>query len=212
MIKSNIVTGSDFNGVPLLPYEGPNAGYYSKILNIVKDRMVDSFNNSSQVLVVRMVLRLPHEAQAYDNECIQYFIEEYRRVLGSKLIHYVWAREQNSSHNPHWHLILYFNGNRMRYFGSMHQVNRIWGIALGYSCQYFHSSNGLIHICGAGINGIQIPRGILAHRNNYTLINEILKLCSYICKVNSKGNAPKNVNEYGSSQLSISASNIGSVS
>lgn len=201
MIKSPTVTGSEFNGYPLLPYDGPNAGYYSGILKIIQDRMEDALARTSQVLVVRLVLKLPVVVSGTDNSCFQYFIEEYRRAVGSKLIHYVWVREQHGSHNPHWHLLLYYDANEMRYLKDISQLNRFWQRALEKYYDFYGNVCGLIHMCDAGINGIQMNHGVVVHRDNQAMISEILKLCSYFCKKNSKGNAPKNVREYGCSQL-----------
>ena len=202
MIKSPVVNGSEFNGVPLLPYDGPNSGYYAKILNIVKERLDDSFGRTSKVLIVRMVFKLPSTiGDCSDNDCFQYFIEEYRRAIGAKLLHYVWVREQNTSESPHWHVICYYDGNRMRYFNNMYQVDSIWAKAIDQVYQMPYVTHGFIHMCGAGINGINMNHGILVHRNNHAVIDETLKLCSYICKINTKGSAPKHVNEYGCSQI-----------
>ena len=201
MIKSPIVTGSEFNGYPLLPYEGPNAGYYSGILKIIQDRMEDALARTSQVLIVRLVVKLPSVIQGSDNSCFQYFIEEYRRAIGSKLIHYVWVREQHGSHNPHWHFLLYYDSNRLRFLKDLLQLNRFWQRALEKHYAFYGNARGLIHMCDAGINGIQMNHGVVVHRDNPAMIDEILKICSYLAKINTKGSAPKNVREYGSSQL-----------
>ena len=201
MIKSPTVTGSEFNGHPLLPYDGPNAGYYSGILKIIQDRMEDSLGRTSQVLIVRLVVKLPSVIQGSDNSSFQYFIEEYRRAIRVKLIHYVWVREKHDSHNPHWHLLLYFDANEMRYLKNLSQLNRFWQRALEKYYAFYGNARRLIHTCGAGINGIQMNHGVVVHRDNPAMIDEILKICSYLAKINTKGSAPKNVREYGSSQL-----------
>ena len=201
MIKSPIVTGSEFNGYPLLPYEGPNAGYYSGILKIIQDRMEDALARTSQVLIVRLVVKLPSIVNGHDNSCFQYFIEEYRRAIGAKLLHYVWVREKHGSHNAHWHLLLDYDANKMRYLKNLLQLNRFWQMALEKHYAFYGNARGLIHMCDAGIGGIQMDHGVVVHRDNQAMIDEILKICSYLAKINTKGSAPKNVREYGSSQL-----------
>jgi hypothetical protein len=202
MIKTKITNCGNYNGLPLLPYNGPNSGYYDAILEKTDKRLNNSLFRTSKCLLVRLVVRYPSDMQAYnDNQCFQYFMEEYRRFLNDKLLHYVWVREQHSSHNPHYHLALFFDGNKMQYFSQPSQAIYFWKKAIAKVHNFEINGRGLIHICEANVNDIKMNHGMMIHRNNPAMKQEAFKLCSYLAKINTKGSAPKNVREYGSSLL-----------
>ena len=201
-MKIQIISGGTFKGYPLLAYDGPDTGYREDILQRIKERLEESLQQTSKVLVVRLVIRLPQVVRSDgSNDCFQYFIEEYRRVLVHNLLHYVWVREQHLSHNPHWHVVLFLNGNEIRYFKYTYQAEYFWSLALRRFYGYSDCVNGLVHICHGGYQGVRMNHGIMVPRDNLAMRAEVFKACSYLAKIYTKGNAPKNVREHGSSIL-----------
>ena len=204
MSRKRIINGNQYGGYPLLEYDGVNPGYYQTILDKMIKRLAFMLERHSQVLAVRLVVRFPVEVTANaDNGCFQYFMEEYRRYLKLKDFdpQYVWVREQASSHNPHYHVLLLLNGNKIRYYRYPARANEIWSGALfkyyGQDCR----CNGLIEVCSAGYDGIAMNHGIRLSRDNEALTQEAYRICSYLAKANTKGNTPKNIREFGASML-----------
>ena len=67
--------------------------------------------------------------------------------------HYAWVRERNYSHNPHYHCVLFLNGNKMRHYNHVFEnAERYWQLTIGAF------QRGLIHRCNGHPNGILIER------------------------------------------------------
>lgn len=204
MATDKIIKELIFEDFPLLPYDGPEFGYRESILRKIKERLEEALTLTSQCLAVRLVIRFPEDLVASpDNDCFQYFLEEYRRSLKDKLIHYVWVRERHSSHNHHYHLLLLFDGNLMRYFAYQYMPTNLWlrSIAIFYNIE--SANRGLIHQCSGDnyISGVKLNHGIMVHRDNHALTQAVYQICSYFAKVYSKGSSPKNIREFGVSYL-----------
>lgn len=185
------ITSNNPFGFNVLPYDGPEAGYITVLLNAISDRIHDGLRVTSQILTVPLIVRYPQSIQATpDNRCFGYFIDEYRRCLNAdkkRLLHYVWCVEQHRSENPHYHLILILDGNIMRYFATPpFEANAIWGRALHSSYGYEGSVNGLIHVNEGGFDQIVMNHGYLIHRGDYDLIRHVLEVCSYVAKIRTK--------------------------
>lgn len=201
MIKSPITTSTEYQGLPLLEFKN-NMGYYNQVLDRINERIESSLNRTSQCLVVRLVVNFPVDINATsDNSCFQYFIEEYRRYLGGKLLHYLWVREQHYSHNQHYHVILFIDGNKIRYFRCPSKAEDLWSNAINKFHNINFTGTGLIHQCSAYLNNIPMNHGMLIQRGDVPIMHEVFRLCSYLAKVATKGDAPKGVRSYGSSQL-----------
>ena len=185
------ITSNNPCGYNVLPYEGPEAGYITVLLNAISDRILDGLQSTSQILTVSLIVRYPQSIQATpDNRCFGYFIDEYRRSLNANrkcLLHYAWCVEQHCAENPHYHLILILDGNIMRYFATPpFEANAIWGRALRCFYGYEGSANGLIHVNEGGFDQIVMNHGYLIHRGNDDLIRHVLEVYSYVAKIRTK--------------------------
>lgn len=200
-----IITSANPQDYLLLAYNGPNAGYDGRILDQLKTRMSQALEYHSQVLTVPLVIRFPADLQTSgDNNCFQYFIEEYRRKLSSHEFspHYVWVTERKKSINRHYHLILFLNGNKIRYFSiPPREANLLWAKALNDFYGYTGPVNGLIHVHNGEFNGIGTSHGYLLKRSNREMFDFVLKNYSYFAKTNTKGATPHRIREFGSSKL-----------
>ena len=190
-MSSKIITSANPGNYNVLPYEGPQAGYITSLLDAVSDRIRDALNGTSQILTVPLIIRFPAAVRAVpDNRCFGYFIDEYRRTLNrneKRLLHYAWCVEQHLSENPHYHLFLIIDGNAMRYFAlPPFEANAVWGRALRCFYGYDGSVNGLIHVNEGSFNNITMNHGQLIHRGDDDLIQHVLEVCSYIAKIRTK--------------------------
>jgi hypothetical protein len=107
-----------------------------------------------RVYAVRVDLRYPKSYPGelrQDNHCMKRFFDYLQRELdraGLKYptrMHYVWAREQDSSAHPHYHLLLLLNRDAINQIGNYapcdeggyhqhtlyHRIARAWAGALG---------------------------------------------------------------------------------
>lgn len=200
MIKSKLINSGEYLGLPLLDNNGINGEFYEVILSKINGLLNDSLAQTSQCLVVRLDVRFPSTLNANsDNECFQYFIEEYVRSFGSALIRYIWVREQNTSHNQHYHIILFLDGNEVRYFKYPTQAVHLWSKALNNFYGREINATGLIQVCTGIYNGINMNHGIMIRRDDPAIQHEAFRICSYIAKTSTKGSAPRHVREFGSS-------------
>ena len=180
--------------------------YYNDILQKLIERLEASLKAHSQVLQVMLTVRFPSVIEpSDDNSCFQYFVEEYRRSLMLQRYdpHYVWARERtNETARHHYHLVIFLNGNRIRYIADLSEANKYWQRALLKFYNYSGSASGLIHQSNAGFNGINMNNGICVHRNNQALQQECISRAAYLAKTYSKEqDSPYRARGYGCSQL-----------
>lgn len=201
-MSASIVFNDPTGYYQLQEYQGPNPGYRKDILDRIKERLDHSLFNHSQVMTVPMVIRFPKGLKTTpDNNCFQYFIEEYRRFFNKQGLspHYVWVTEQNLSSNRHYHLIWFFNGNKIRYFQvPPRQAQLYWGMALKRFYNYDGYIEGLIHVQEVIQDGYS-RCGYLIHHSDDDLYKQILIHYSYYAKVNTKGTTPDRVREFGAS-------------
>lgn len=175
------------------------------------DRMTARF---SRVLCIRMDVRFPtNYPHGGLNREIGDLTKRLRESLGFHGIEvqYVWAREQNESDNPHYHLMVFVNGHEVespyRIFSA---AERLWGNIVGINAK------GLIDHCNHDYNGTQARNEIMLCRPTNKASGQkldeqrrkfdkaradVLSRATYLAKTRTKGDAPYRVREYGYSQL-----------
>ena len=177
--------------------------YRLDIWHKFQERFIAMLQSHSQVLVVRLLVRFPEEivVQA-DNRCFQHWMETYRRDLDRNRLtpHYLWVREQHRSLNAHYHVILFFDGNAMRYFRK-ERAEELWDQALQSQEAYTGSKSGLIEVCPASYRGVPMNQGICVSRSDGALQNYVGELGLYLAKTFTKGSAPCRIREFGCSLL-----------
>lgn len=194
------VCESIYRGYPLLPYDGPGAGYHQVIQDRIIDRVEFMFGRFRLVLWVHLVIRFPTEVQAPEgNGCFQFFMEEYRRYLAAQGFHphFVWVREKHESHNPHYHLLLLLNGDKIRYYLSPEKADYFWNLTLERTFGVSVPKHGLIEVAPSEFGNY----GVLISSANESLKRTMIQYSSYFAKLNTKGEAGKRVREFGCSLL-----------
>ena len=177
--------------------EGYNlTDYKINILQKLIDRLTFAFSKTSQILFVRLDIRQPQIVESDgSNTCFQWFWEEYMRKLREYVLGFVWTREQHNSHNCHWHTIIFFDQNKMRYFGYPFTANSLWAKAIEKFYKIDAPKLGLIE------SAPLIRNGLVVHRDNELLQDEALRIAAYIAKKKTKGEAPYHVREFGVSYV-----------
>lgn len=203
-MNNKTIQSIDPKGYFVIPYEGLDAGYRVDILERIRERMMYSLQQHSQVLAVMLVIRFPECLTAeQNNACFQYFIEEYRRVLNAYEYdpHYIWVAEQNLSPNHHYHLLLFLNGNKIRYFRLPPlDAQTVWSRALYRFYGYTGSVEGLIHVGETTQNQFSC-HGYMIRRDNLDMQELALRHFSYYAKIHSKICFPNKVRVFGTSLL-----------
>jgi len=178
-----------------------------------------------RVYAVRVDLRYPQRYPAElsrDNQCMKRFFEYLQRELDRAdlkyptRVHYVWAREQDSSPNPHYHLLLMFNQNAVHQIGTygpceeggyhrqnlFHRIVRAWCYALRLAND--HGVEGLVHYAVGGQYDTDYPYGcdvpnrseaidyetghfrVSSHPSDGYELARLYYRASYLCKAYSK--------------------------
>lgn len=175
------------------------------------DRMTARF---SRVLCIRMDVRFPAD---YPHDGMNSEIGDLTKRLREGLgfhgieVQYVWVREQKTSENPRYHLIVFVDGHEVRSpYRIFSAAERLWGNIIGVCAV------GLIDHCNHEYNGVAAQNGIMLRRPNNMASDQefdeqsqafdsarayVLYRASYLAKTHTKGNAPYRVREYGYSQL-----------
>lgn len=144
--------------------------------------------------------RLPlHE----NNEVLTRFFRHLRYELdrtGLKYPHnlrYIWAREQDSSDKPHYHLMLLLNKNAVDCIGNKtpdeygsytrqnmyHRIARAWLKAMGFSGDDPRLGQ-LVHI--AFLPTTRQDWSVVIHKTDFYAMDEAMYMASYLCKAYTK--------------------------
>ncbi len=128
MIYSPISNQMVYNNYPTTanPYQGYS--FYSKLLDRaieIQEHMLR--RHSGRVYAIHMIVRYPVEFDSRgDGRIFSTFIADFIKYLnrntrhGKNLnAHYIWRREQNTSYNPHYHLIIWVNSNHCRSYSRL---------------------------------------------------------------------------------------------
>lgn len=172
--------------------------YYPEILKALKTRLLRSLDRSSKVLLVRLDFRYPKNLIDYyeDNTCFSCFLDMYVRKQKNVLLEYVWVREQAESEHCHWHAVFFFNQNRMRYFAFPKDENRLWKINIA---RIYPIDRKILPRWGLVESAPKIKNGFLVKRHDPELIDEALRIISYLAKKLTKENTPAHVRKWGAS-------------
>ncbi|QPL44918.1 Protein of unknown function [Vreelandella subterranea] len=172
-------------------------------------KLFDVMNRSRQdcnrILAIRIDLRFPNGMYAglldYKNSALSAFKTFFQRELDRAGIKYphkfrcVWCCEQDTSINPHYHLLLLLNGdayNGLGYIGRtqssdygyenlFHRIVRSWARAINHPQE-----------CMEGL--VQVPRKPVTnelatwffHSEDQFTFEQVFGAASYLCKEHSK--------------------------
>lgn len=167
------------------------------------DHMTDKH---SKVLPVRFDLEYPEDMTAPQSNrdisrCMAKICQKYSRQGLDP--HYFWTREQNDSHNPHYHCILLLNGNKVRSFHHVYETSAsLWGSTIG------SEQKGLVHHCTTykdedgnerfGDNGTLLCRTDPDFKEKFQKVHHHH---SYLAKENTKAAPKDGLRDFGMSQI-----------
>lgn len=183
--------------------------YRSDIIQRIQSCFQTAIQSHCKVFAVRLDIRFP-QGFVHDgtNSAISALLHRLKAHYDYHKIdcRYVWAREQNISAAPHYHLLLLLNGSNIQNgWGPCSLTTGLWGSILNTNAA------GLINLCQPGpIGGIMIRRptshsldakqaGEVAQFE--TTYREAYRWAAYLAKTYTKGNAPHGVREFGSSHF-----------
>lgn len=131
-------------------------GIRNNIQNVLTSLLEYVCSQNGKVLCVRFDVRYPVDYfSPGDNRDISKMMAKLVQCYKRDGLnpHYAWVRERASSHNPHYHCVLFLNGNKMRHYSHVFEnAERYWQLTLGTY------QSGLIHRCNEHPNGILIER------------------------------------------------------
>lgn len=170
--------------------------------------MNQALNAHSRLLAVPVLLHYPKALPAgqllIHNRVMSRFIRFLQWELGlialshNPDMRYIWCREQDTSDKPHYHMVLFFNGNALQHLGTLsaymdgsdeaysgdclyHRLVRAWAWAIGWPLE---EMKGLVDITTNSMtrNVCVFP----LHRQQKAMIRELFFAISYLCKAYSK--------------------------
>ena len=165
--------------------------YNQEIKNRNSALLDHALDAHSRILMVRFDVRYPKDIQApADNTLLVKFIKDYSRYLRRQGYDpvYLWCREQNESHNHHYHVCFLLDGTKVRYMPTLKKATEIWNRKLDRPID----TKGVIHYCN--------PNGTIINRNDDEAQEDALNTLSYLAKEHSKQNI-NGIRNWGSSSL-----------
>lgn len=185
-------------------------GCNTDILDRIKERLDYMIAKHCKVFFMRMDVTAPlnYDSSFVNNafkNFLQAFLQYARRdkIIETQL---VWKKEQLTSSNPHWHLVIFMNGSKTQnIYGHISKAKEIWARFLDIP-----SAEGYIHYCPKAParlgelfpktfgNGIMLQRskGDFQYRYEY-----VYWWASYLAKASGSENLASNQRSFGYTQL-----------
>ena len=158
-------------------------------------------NKHHKVMSVRFDIHYPQDYFASgDNKDISRtmakMIQEYRRDGLDP--HYMWCREQERSHNPHYHCVLFLNGSKTRNYNHVfNKATKHWEATIGAS------ADGCIYHCTGKENGMLIVTKRDGSRDKFNdNFSDVHFQNSYLAKESGKGERNDGLRDFGMSRTS----------
>lgn len=181
---------------------GRTYSHRREIYNKIQDLLSFYTNKHSKALIIRFDIRYPKSYQeecinAHISDCIGYIIVKYKRYGLDP--YYLWVREQHHSEHPHYHVVLFLDGQKMRNYSHVFDtVEEIWARVLGCDVR------GCIHHCtdpeDIDSNGFMFRRCDGEHL--YTSRRQqVLDRLSYLSKSFSKADENDGMRNFGCSRF-----------
>ena len=192
-----------YNGLPLNITAKGHDGYYEEVLATIYKVMTYMYDNCDNVFMAQFTLKYPADISTQENESnlpISRCCWNITRALRAEGIYsmFVWAREQLSSENPHYHLMLLVDGKRVQDIkGLSPMVDKYW-----QRCLNVQSRPGLTF---SSQYNVPPSGGFMITKDGPANDNVVFKRCyqwgTYLAKSCSKEGRPPHINGYGSSQI-----------
>ena len=152
-----------YRGLPLNTTAKGHDGYYVEVLEAIYKVMTYMYNNYDNVFMTQFTLTYPVDVTTQENEnnlSISRCCWNIIRALRAEGINgmFVWGREQSSSENPHYHLMLLVDGGKVQDTKMLEpMVNHYWQKCIDVQCRknLTFPSDYNVPKCG-----VRIPRNL----------------------------------------------------
>lgn len=203
MCPKEIVNDYCYNNMPI--NASASNPCYGEVLDKTLEMMRYMVEAHSKVMFIRLDVRYPggYPVQS-DNRVFIDFLENFMQNLRRQGLdpQRIWAREQEDASNPHYHICLFVNGNKVQsIYGIRAVAERLWALALGIS-----SAAGLIWDCTEDSHGNPQQNGIRIDRNAPDfpqVFQDCYYWASYLAKTRGKEETPHRVRCFGYNRFPV---------
>ncbi|MDH5938684.1 inovirus Gp2 family protein [Vibrio splendidus] len=182
-----------YKNIPVLTNYGPLAEPYLEKIKSVFDKALEEY---SRVYVLRFDLRFPSSYLTFDSDHISKFIASLKAKIHADLkrknklslcdLRFVWAKEKDSSDNPHYHVAIFLNKDVYFTHGKLSaedgnlsaMINHAWSSALSL---FYHELVGCVNFPSRC--SYWVDRKNMFFNDQY---NDCFKRLSYLAKVKTK--------------------------
>lgn len=174
----------NFNGYPLKIQNKPEWGSYVPILKTINGQLVSLLSHHSKAFALRFDFHVNSNKwhEGVFRKLMKQSTQKIKRIYNLKRIAYVWAREMSNSGNPHFHLMIAVDGNKVNTSKRIEDTLRKEWTSLEQGGIHRSSCHMLKHTVGE------------AFENAFEHF-------SYLAKIHTKDLQPKNARNYGASML-----------
>jgi len=184
-----------------MPIQVAHAPYSLEYLQRLFETINTALSEHSRVFAFRVDLRFPAWCESISfqqkNQVITRFIRSFKAKINhnrlmarrqnpnahASSVRYVWAREQDMSTNPHYHVVIFLNHDAFNTVGKFefyrdnifNRLHEAWASALSIPVESVH-----------GLVEIPPNAGYLLRRDDPLSIADFFYRASYLCKANTK--------------------------
>ncbi|WP_067866809.1 YagK/YfjJ domain-containing protein [Neptuniibacter marinus] len=168
-----------------LPKSKQGKGFYLPILDKSVGQIDAMLTYHCKLLIFRLDFHVFETSE--NSELISSFIHRLRSWLnrkGHKRLGYIWCREQDKSHLPHYHCVFIVDGNKNRHpLRLIQQIEHYWQ--------------------GWEYGSVYTPKNCyyLLKRGDDARYQDVFLRVSYLAKVATKGNGSNTANDYSTSRI-----------
>lgn len=194
-----------FHFLPVQTAQGPLITNYLETAHHVLSRARASH---CKIMALPLTLRYPASMPLSDLTAHNTVMNRFLSFLRWELDHlstshpvdmrYLWCREQVTSHKPHYHVILLFNGNALSSLGTLKASTAIGEEAYSKDCMYHrlvrawewaiswpaHQMQGLVDMSEDNITDQLFVYHF--HRDDQNAFQQLFYAASYLCKAYTK--------------------------
>ncbi len=184
----------------------PNAyPYREEILTPLGNLLEYYVEHHSKALVIRFDLHFPQNfplvsSNAYISETIAYIVKKYKRQGLDPM--YFWAMEQHQSHHPHYHVVIFLDGQKVRSYSHVFtNAEAAWGRSLSTDV------SGCVHHCNLADGKVDLRRNGLQIRRcdgpevMQAQAQAVYNQVSYLAKEKTKAPSGDGLRNFGMSRL-----------
>ncbi len=195
MSNKNIIITGEYKGHPIITGEFTEYKYNPHHLQNNLQLLEAATSRHNKVLSWRMDIRFPQgkDIQKRPNEFIKSFMSSYTKNLARKKLDpdYAVKMERETSKNPHFHIQMVTNGNKVKDYRK--QIEVAEGLLAEQLNLQPDEAKGLIDKCNRGKDGKPVKNGIMIRRGSPDFdkqFDAVHKQMSYLAKSKDSDNIP----------------------